>query len=47
MHLKEVVKHCGTDVDLLSATGSSIDLFKLLGVGNVLAFLAEECNQLQ
>lgn len=48
MNLKEVIKHCRTEVDLLSATGSSIDSFKLPSLGNVLAFLAEEnaisCN---
>lgn len=41
MNLKEVMKHCGTDEDLLSATGSSIDSLKWLSLGNVPAFLAE------
>lgn len=48
MNLKEVIKHYRTDVDLLPATGSSIDSFKLPSLGNVLAFLAEgnaiSCN---
>lgn len=48
MNLNEVMKHCRTDVDLLSATGSSIDSFKLQSLRNVLAFLAEgnaiSCN---
>lgn len=48
MNLKEAVKRCGTDVHLLSAADCSIDSFKLLSLGNVLALSAEgnaiRCN---
>lgn len=48
MNLKEAVKCCGTEVHLLSAADCSIDSFKLLSLGNVLALWAEgnaiRCN---